>query len=126
MPYTKKKKNRNKIMLRRSWHRLQTPESKRPLNVATQELKLLLISYKNNGIQTFLQGLTPTESTDYSLWKTIKKIKQVKKYSAPLRTPQGTWARTKVEKAYAFPKHLHHMKLQPTAVNVPPACEAAL
>jgi hypothetical protein len=43
-------------------------------------------------IQTFLQGLTPTESTGYSLWKATKKIKQIKK-PPPLRTSQGTWAR---------------------------------
>jgi hypothetical protein len=36
----------------------------------------------------------------------IKKIKQVKKYFAPLRTPQGTWARTNIEKAHAFAEHL--------------------
>jgi hypothetical protein len=40
------------------------------------------------------------------LWKTIKKIKQVKKYSAPLRTSQGTWARTNIDKAHVFTKHL--------------------
>jgi hypothetical protein len=50
--------------------------------------------------------LIPTETTNYSLWKTIKKIKQIKKDSAPLRTSQETWARTNIEKAHAFAKHL--------------------
>jgi hypothetical protein len=40
------------------------------------------------------------------LWKAIKKIKQVKKPSPPLRTSQGTWARSNVEKAHAFAEHL--------------------
>jgi hypothetical protein len=53
-------------------------------------------------MQTFLQGLTPTESTDYSLWKATEKIKQVKKPSPPLRASQGTWARNNVEKAKVF------------------------
>jgi hypothetical protein len=35
-----------------------------------------------------------------------KKIKQVKKPSPPLRTSQGTWARSNVKKAHAFAKHL--------------------
>jgi hypothetical protein len=35
-----------------------------------------------------------------------KKIKQVKKPSPPLRTSQGTWARSNVEKAHAFSEHL--------------------
>jgi hypothetical protein len=39
----------------------QTQKSRKQkvLNSATQELKQLLKTYKNNGIQTFLQGLTP-------------------------------------------------------------------
>jgi hypothetical protein len=57
-------------------------------------------------LQKFLQGLTPTESTDYSLWKATTKIKQVKKPSPPLRTSQGTWARSNVQKAHAFAEHL--------------------
>jgi hypothetical protein len=64
--------------LRRGWQRLRTPKSKRLLNTATRELKQLLSKNKNDYIQTFLQGLTPTESNDYSLWKATKKIKQVR------------------------------------------------
>jgi uncharacterized protein YktA (UPF0223 family) len=95
-----------KRRLCRSWHRLRTPESKRLLNTATQEQKQLLNNNKNNCIQTFLQGLKPTEFTDYSIWKATKKIKEVKKPSPPPRTSQGTWARSNVEKAHAFAKHL--------------------
>jgi hypothetical protein len=90
-PILIKHKIEEKRRLHRGWHQLQTPESKRLLNTATQELKQLLNNNKNGCIQTFLQGLTPTESTDYSLWKATKKIKQVKKPSPPLRASQGTW-----------------------------------
>jgi hypothetical protein len=45
---------------------------KRLFNTATQELKELLNNNINYCIQTFLQELTPTESTDYSLWKVTK------------------------------------------------------
>jgi hypothetical protein len=71
------------------------------INAPTQELKQLNIN-KNYCIQTFLQGLTPTESTDYSLRKATKKMKHVKKPSPPLRISQGTWGRSNIEKAYAF------------------------
>jgi hypothetical protein len=91
--------------VRRCWHRLGIPESKILLNTAIQELKVLLNNNENGCIQIFLQGLTTTESTDYSLWKVTKKIKHVKKPSLPLRTSQGTWARN-VEKANAFAEHL--------------------
>jgi hypothetical protein len=46
----------------------------------------------------------PTESTDYSLWIVIEKLKQVNK-SSSLRTSQGTWARRSIEKAHAFAEH---------------------
>jgi hypothetical protein len=67
-------------------------------------LKQFLNSKKNYSIQTFLQGLTPTDSTDYSLWKVTKKIKQITKSSPPLRTPLGTGARNKADKPHAFAK----------------------
>jgi hypothetical protein len=105
-PILIKQKIQEKRRLRRGWHRLRTPASKRLLNIATQELKQLLNNNKNDCIQTFLQGLTPTESTDYSLCKATKKIKQVKKPSPPLRASQGTWASRNVEKAHAFAEHL--------------------
>jgi hypothetical protein len=66
-PILIKQKIEEKRRLRRGWHRLRTQESRRLLNTATQELKQLLNKNKNDCIQTFLQGLTPTESTDYSL-----------------------------------------------------------
>jgi hypothetical protein len=66
-----------KRRLRRDWHRLRTPESKRLLNTATQDLKQLLNKNKNNRVQTLQQGLAPTESTVYSPWKATKEIKQV-------------------------------------------------
>jgi hypothetical protein len=69
----------------RDWHQLRTPGSKRLLNTATQELKELLNNNKNDCIQTFLQGLTPADCTDYSLRKETKKIKTIKKLLHRLR-----------------------------------------
>jgi hypothetical protein len=56
-------------------------------------------------IHTFLQGFTPIESTDYSLWKAAKKLKHIKT-PPPLWTPQRTWARSNIETAYALTKHV--------------------
>jgi hypothetical protein len=95
-----------KRRLRRDWHRLRTSESKRLLNTETQEQNQLLNNNKNHCIQTFLQGVTPAQSTDYSLWKATKEITQVKKSSPSLRTSQGTWARSNAVKAHAFDEHL--------------------
>jgi hypothetical protein len=99
--------------------REQTITSKRLLNTATQELKQLLNRNKEDCIQTFLEGLTPTESTDYSLWKAAKKMKQVTKPSPPLRASQGTWASSNVETAHAFAKHLANV-FQPHPLEIRP------
>jgi hypothetical protein len=80
--------------------------SKKLFNSSTQELKQLFHEHKNYNIQTFLNGLTPTASTDYSLWKTTKILKAVTQTSTPLRTPQGTCARTNADKVQAFANHL--------------------
>jgi hypothetical protein len=97
---------------------MATPENKGSLNQATQDLKQLLRRHRNDGVQTFLQSLTPTASTGYtlwkttkylngySLWKTTKYLKNTTKPSPPLRTPQGTWARSPTEKAQALAEHL--------------------
>jgi hypothetical protein len=59
-PILIKQKIEEKRRLCRGWHRIQTPESKRLLNTATQKLKQLLNNNKNDCIQTFLQGLPLT------------------------------------------------------------------
>jgi hypothetical protein len=101
-----KQKLAEKRRLRREWQRTRTPTSKKLLNRATQDLKQLLHHHKNDGIQNFLHGLTPTASTNYSLWKTTKKLKTVTQPSTPVRTSQRTWARSNAEKAQAFAHHL--------------------
>jgi hypothetical protein len=74
-PILIKQKVKEKRRHHRGWHQLRTLESKRLLKTVTQELKQLLHNNTNDCIQTFLQGLTPTESTNHSLWKVTKKIK---------------------------------------------------
>jgi hypothetical protein len=54
-----------------------------------------------------------------------KKIKHVKEPSPPLRTSQGTWARSNIEKAHAFVKHLANV-YQPHPSESEPEEEAAL
>jgi hypothetical protein len=95
------------------------------LNRAMQELKQLLHEHKNFNIRSFLQGLTPTASTDYSLWKTTKKLKPVTQTSSPIRTPQVTWARSNAEKAQAFVSHLASV-FQPHPFDPTPTPEANL
>jgi hypothetical protein len=101
-----KQKLAGKTRVRKEWHRYRTLTSKRLPNRAMQEIKQLLHEHKNSNIQTFLHGLAPMASTDYSLWKTTKKLKPVTQTSSPILTPQNTWARSNAEKAQAFANRL--------------------
>jgi hypothetical protein len=78
-PLLIKQKILDKCVLRRRWHQLRTSRNKRLLNTATRELKELL-NNRNHNIQSFHQGLTPT---DYSLWKAIKKNKTDHEINSP-------------------------------------------
>jgi hypothetical protein len=91
-----------KRKLRRDWHHVRTPESKRLLNAAKQDLKQLICRINNDQVQTFLQELTPKAATDYSLWKATKPLKRVTHPSPPLRKHLGTWAKSNFDKAHAF------------------------
>jgi hypothetical protein len=75
-------------------------------------------------LHEFLQGLTPTESTDYSLRKAIRKLTHVKN-PPPLLTSQGKWPRSNVKKAHAFTKHIADV-FQPYLSENEPEEEEAL
>jgi hypothetical protein len=64
-------------------------------------------------------------STNYSLWKAIKKTKQITKSSPPLRATQGTWARSDIENADTFAEHLANV-FQPHCTDNSPVEEEAL
>jgi hypothetical protein len=84
----------------------RAPQDKQRYNKIVKELKLLLNNLKNEGIQNYLQGLTPTEATDNSLWKATRKRKQPQHQITPIRINLNTWARTDKQKATAFAEHL--------------------
>jgi hypothetical protein len=95
------------------------------LNVATSELKQLLADTNSASFQTFLQDLSPSASTDYSLWKAAKKAKQATNSSHPLQTTRGTLARMNTEKAQTFADHLATV-FKPHPSENPPEEEEAL
>jgi hypothetical protein len=77
-------------------------------NYSTGLQKSLNSSFMTTKIKTskrFSMVLTPRPPL-ITPWKTIKKLKQVTQTSTPLRTPQGTWAKTNADKTHAFTNHL--------------------
>ncbi|XP_018377267.1 PREDICTED: RNA-directed DNA polymerase from mobile element jockey-like [Trachymyrmex cornetzi] len=66
----------------------------------------MLKSEVNDNIQDYLRTLSPTQGTDYSLWKATKRLKQPQIPVLPLRLPDGKWARSAQAKAETFAQHL--------------------
>jgi len=53
-----------------------------------------------------LVSLDPTKDTNYSLSKITKAASRTVKYIPPIRTTNGSWARTDKDKAEAFATYL--------------------
>lgn len=91
---------------RKRWQITRHPIDKSKFNKAVRQLRKLLDEERNTGLQTYLRNLTPLQATDYNLWKATKKLKQPQAYHQPIRTTDGNWARTDLEKANTFAHHL--------------------
>jgi len=105
-PIIIKEKLTEKRKARKRWQLTRAPQDRQRYNKIAKELKLLLHSLKNEGIQNYQQGLTPTEATDYLLWKVTRKIKQPQHQIPPIRINRNTWAQTDKQKATSFTEHL--------------------
>jgi hypothetical protein len=123
-PIIIKQKLAEKRKLRRDWHRFRTPESKRFLNTATQDLKQLIRRIKNDHVQSFFQDLQPRAAADYSLWKATKSLKRITQPSPPIRTPLGTLASSNIHRAHAFAHHLAEVFQPHSSENLPEEDEA--
>lgn len=56
----------------------QAPRDKAKHNKAIKDLKQLLSKEKNESIQYYLEGVTPTKATDFFLmWKAIARTKKM-------------------------------------------------
>lgn len=98
-----------KRRLRKKWQYTRAPQDKLRLNRAIKEIKKLLIDSKNQEMQDYLEGLTPTTSTDYSLWKATRKLKQQQQHIPPIRDSNSKWARNNKEKVIMFANHLSNV-----------------
>ena len=65
-------------------------------------------------IQTSLKSLTPSEATDYSLWKAIKRLQRPQTPIPPLRTSGGEWAKSDIQKVNTLADHFEHVFLPHT------------
>lgn len=87
----------------------RSPRDKTRFNFAVKNLKELIISEKNRIIEDYLENLSPTNVTDYSLWKATKGLKQARHNIPPIRKSDKTWAINNKEKAETFGTHLFNV-----------------
>lgn len=79
-----------KRKLRKQWQLTRCPKLKTKLNYTIKQLKLLLDEERNSCIGNYLQNLDTTASSEYSLWKATRKLKQPQTVFPPLRRPDGS------------------------------------
>lgn len=91
---------------KREWQKYRSPNTKRILNEAIKDLKAKLQEEKNNKIQEFVQELSPTADTNYSLWKVTRRLNRPIQAESPIKARDGTWIRTDTQKAEAFAAYL--------------------
>ena len=76
----------------------------------------MLFEEKDENIRNYLENLTPTEATDYSLWK-ADRTRRPQPFFPPIRRENGSWARSDSEKATLFAEHLYKT-FQPLESNI--------
>ena len=88
-PYDVKNLLKEKRRLRRKWQRTRNPQHKTALNRATKELKRRINDFDNKSVEKYLSQLTNDKSTEYSLWKTTRKLKMPDPQSHPIKMENG-------------------------------------
>lgn len=96
----------HKRKVRKRWQETRDPVIKSELNKLTKELKNALKENKNQEFNSRMTSLTADESTDYSLWKEVKKLNSSNFRDTPLKDPSGRWVTDNLEKANLFKNHL--------------------
>ena len=91
-----------KRKMRKWWQNTSSPQDKAKLNKAVKEL---LNDKKQKAIQTYLENLTATEATKYSLWRATKRLKPPQTPIPTLRTDDGGWAKSDTWKANVLAEH---------------------
>ncbi|CAG9137105.1 unnamed protein product [Plutella xylostella] len=109
IPQEVRKKVLEKRRLRRQWQISRHPEHKKAFNKAAAELKDFLVEIENDTLQQKLESLNPMCDNEYSLWKTVKTTLKPQLAQYPLKTEDGSWARTDTERAEAYAAFLKNV-----------------
>ena len=97
-------KIREKRKAKATWQKQRTRENKKILNKLTKELKIKIREFTK-----FIELLSVNENTNYSLWKTTKRMKKPIKQVPAIRKEDNTWTRSNEEQAEEFANHMQHI-----------------
>ena len=92
-----------KRKVRKSWQNTRDPNIKSKLSRLSKDLKSTLCQIE---MANYLQGLTATEATDYSLWKATKIMYCQTSFASALKTSCGKQEKSDAERANSFANHL--------------------
>ena len=68
-------------------------------HVFCTDLKSMLSKIENEDFETYLQNLSATDTSDYSLWKATKWMYRQTLLSSAIKTKEESWAKTDLELA---------------------------
>lgn len=105
-----------KRKIRKKWQHTRMPTDKNLLNNLTQRIRREIKNLKNEETNSYLRSLTYEKDTDYSLWKTTKRIKSPIIQIPPIKVNNGSWVRSNEQKAEAFADYLEAI-FQPNEVQ---------
>lgn len=91
---------------RKKWQRSRLPSDKATFNKISKEVTTLIRTINEKSVNDYLVNLSPHKESNYSLWKATKRLKQPTIGVPPLRTGDGGWARSDLEKAELFADQL--------------------
>lgn len=105
-PFEIRRKIATKRKLRKKWQKSRNPDDKREINRLGREIKQSLDEIKNETFKNYVENLSATEGTDYSLWRATKQFKRPYMPVPALTNAEGRWAKSDLEKAEIFAEHL--------------------
>ena len=101
---------------RKARHKWQSTRSPQDKAIFSKETKKLIKNINEKSFDDFIQSLDTTREANYSLWRVAKATRKHKSYVSPLKTPNGTWARSDIEKVKIFADNLQTV-FQPNEVE---------
>ena len=101
---------------RKKWQQSRAPLDKTRLNNLTSQLRNEIKQFKNDTMSAFLCEVTNDSSTEYSLWKSTKRLKRPIMQTPPIKNIDGSWARNNYQKASRFAEHLETI-FQPNTMD---------